>query len=84
MEIELGSTDLFSFQPVDSYYRPLRAHRYIRDPEFVKKYNLNLSKEDKDEFDPQNSIESQALNHYKRAEQMNRDELRAKIILDQE
>lgn len=31
MEVDLGASDLFSFEPVDHYLRPLRLHSYIRD-----------------------------------------------------
>lgn len=44
MEIELGSVDIFSFEPVDKYGRPLRCNNYIRDPSFIKKYNLAENK----------------------------------------
>ena len=40
MEVELGASDLFSFQPVDEYMRPLRKHKYVNDAEFLKKYNI--------------------------------------------
>ena len=84
MEVELGSTDLFSFEPVDTYFRPLRVNRYIRDPQFIKKYNLNSQKDDKDVLEGEKSIESEALSYLRKAERMNAEELRAKIILDQQ
>lgn len=56
LEIDLGASDLFSFEPVDHYLRPLRLHSYIRDPEFLKKYQLN-KKSNQDEDDLK-SIES--------------------------
>jgi hypothetical protein len=40
MEVELGASDLFSFEPVDEYMRPLRKHKYITDTEFQKKYKI--------------------------------------------
>jgi hypothetical protein len=40
MEVDLGASDLFSFEPVDHYLRPLRLHSYIRDLEFRDKYNI--------------------------------------------
>ena len=49
MEIELGATDLFSFEPVDSYLRPLRLNNYITEESFIKKYSLHSSKIDKDD-----------------------------------
>ena len=69
---------------MDSYLRPLRVHNYIRNIDFIKKYNLSTQKEDKDFVEGERSIESEAMNFYKKAEKMNTDELRAKIILDQE
>ncbi len=48
MEVEIGATDIFSFEPVDNYQRPLRVNSYIRDEEFIKKYSLRQSKLDKD------------------------------------
>ena len=48
MEVEVGSTDLFSFEPVDSYLRPLRVNPYIRDRSFIRKYGLDVNKSDKD------------------------------------
>lgn len=50
MELELGAVDIFSFEPVDKYGRPLRCNRYLRDQNFIKKYNLGTDKNDKDEF----------------------------------
>lgn len=81
LEIDLGASDLFSFEPVDHYLRPLRLHSYIRDPEFLKKYQLN-KKSNQDEDDLK-SIESEAINIFKKAEAMNEDELRSKVIIDQ-
>lgn len=48
MELEFGSIDLFAFEPVDSYLRPLRINPYIKDPGFYRKYNLFVDKSDKD------------------------------------
>jgi hypothetical protein len=52
MEVDLGASDLFSFEPVDHYLRPLRLHWYIRDLEFRDKYSIKgpekASKEDED------------------------------------
>jgi hypothetical protein len=48
MEVEIGATDIFSFEPVDKYQRPLRVNSYIRDEEFIKKYSLRQNKLDKD------------------------------------
>lgn len=31
LEVDLGATDLFSFEPVDEYMRPLRLHKYVTD-----------------------------------------------------
>ena len=75
---------MFSFEPVDSYLRPLRVNPYIRDRAFMRKYGLEFNKSDKDEGLGEASIEAEALNIYKKGEQMNKDELRAKIILAQE
>lgn len=47
MQLEFGSIDLFAFEPVDSYFRPLRINKYIRDPAFLRKYSLHHNKEDK-------------------------------------
>jgi hypothetical protein len=58
MEIELGSVDIFSFEAVDKYGRPLRCNKYIRDVGFAKKYNLMNNKEDKDESLGEKSVES--------------------------
>ena len=58
---------MFSFEPVDDYYRPLRINKYIRDPSFYKKYNLGSSSEDKDENIGEKSIESESINIYKKA-----------------
>jgi hypothetical protein len=44
----MGSIDIFSFEPVDKYARPLRCNKYIRDIGFIKKYNLSMDKKDKD------------------------------------
>jgi hypothetical protein len=44
MEVDLGASDLFSFEPVDHYLRPLRLHSYIRDLEFREKYNIRGGK----------------------------------------
>jgi hypothetical protein len=38
MEVDMGAIDLFSFEPVDSYNRPLRLNSYIRDRPFYEKY----------------------------------------------
>ena len=84
MEVELGSTDIFSFEPVDKYNRPLRTNRYLTDQGFIRKYNLNNNKKDKDESTGDNSAESAALTYYGKAQKMNEEELRAKVILDQE
>ena len=58
MEVELGSTDLFSFEPVDQFLRPLRVNPYIRDRSFRNKYNLDADKNDKDEGLGEQSIEA--------------------------
>lgn len=58
MEVELGSTDLFSFEPVDGFLRPLRVNPYIRDRSFRNKYNLDVDKNDKDEGLGEQSIEA--------------------------
>ena len=58
MEVQLGSTDLFSFEPVDSFLRPLRVNPYIRDRSFIMKYNLDTDKNDKDEGLGEQSIEA--------------------------
>lgn len=34
MEVDMGSIDLFSFEPIDRYGRPLRLHSYVRDRNF--------------------------------------------------
>lgn len=44
MEIELGSVDIFSFEPVDKYGRPLRCSKYVRELGFIRKYNLANNK----------------------------------------
>ena len=49
VEVELGATDLFSFEPVDSFLRPLRVNPYVRDKGFRRKYKLDTDKKDKDE-----------------------------------
>ena len=84
MEVELGATDIFSFQPVDEFNRPLRTNKYIRDPSFIRKYGLETNKNDRDEGHGDNSAQSQAITYYLKAQEMNEQELRAKIILDQE
>jgi hypothetical protein len=48
MEVEIGATDIFSFEPVDKYQRPLRLNGYVRDEEFINKYSLRQNKMDKD------------------------------------
>ena len=48
MEVELGSVDIFSFEPVDKYGRPLRCNNFIRDVGFIRKYNLAFDKDDRD------------------------------------
>jgi hypothetical protein len=59
-------------------------HSYIRDLEFREKYGIKsggkISSEDEDSL---KSIESEAANIFKKAELMNEDELRTKIITDQ-
>lgn len=40
MEIDLGASDLFSFEPVDHYLRPMRLSSYITDQEFINNYSL--------------------------------------------
>ena len=49
MEVEMGSFDIFSFEPVDKYSRPLRCNKYIRDVGFIKKYGLTQEKTNKDQ-----------------------------------
>ena len=84
MEVEMGSIDLFSFEPVDRYYRPLRLNQYVRDKRFIEKYDLITNKSNKDQTDPLKSVESTLPNYYKSATSLNSDELRVKIILQQE
>lgn len=73
MEVEIGSIDLFSFEPVDQYFRPLRLTSYIRDKRFYRKYNLANNKSDKDTTDPLKSVESSMANHYRTATLLNVD-----------
>ena len=84
MEVELGATDIFSFEPVDRFNRPLRINSYIRDPAYIRKYNLQVVKGDRDESSGEISVESESIPLYNKAQKMYEDELRAKIILDQE
>lgn len=74
MEVDLGASDLFSFEPVDHYLRPLRLHKYIRDIEFREKYNIRgpekMSSEDADGL---KSVESEAITLYQKATIMNED-----------
>ena len=44
MELEYGAIDLFAFEPVDFYLRPLRTNKYLRDPSFLRKYSLEKDK----------------------------------------
>lgn len=80
----MGSIDLFSFEPIDMYNRPLRLHKYIRDRSFYEKYRLASSKGERDVHTHTKSVESELSNFYNKAIKLNRDELRVKIILDQE
>lgn len=84
MQTQIGATDLFSFQPVDKYQRPLRLNCYLRDQTFISKYSLRTNKIDKEGQSEEKSIQSEALNLFKKTEKMNPDQLRVKIILDQE
>lgn len=72
---------MFSFEPVDHYLRPLRLHSYVRDQQFIDKYNLDKQKSNPDDYEGIRSIESEVLNIFKKAEGMNADELRAKIVV---
>lgn len=80
----MGSIDLFSFEPVDVYNRPLRLNHYIRDKPFYEKYQLGVNKGEKDHFRTMQSVESDIGGLFVKATKLNRDELRVKIILDQE
>ena len=84
MEVDMGSIDLFSFEPVDAYNRPLRLNSYIRDRPFYEKYQLGVNKGEKDNFRTMQSVESDLSGFFVKATKLNRDELRVKVILDQE
>jgi hypothetical protein len=83
MEVDLGASDLFSFEPVDDYLRPLRLHKYVTDQEFMDKYNIKPNKGGESKKEELQSIESDALNIYKKVQEMNQDELRTLVITDQ-
>lgn len=83
MEVDLGASDIFSFEPVDEYMRPLRLHKYVTDQEFLDKYHIKPGTGDGDKKEELQSVESEALNIYKKAQEMNEDELRTLVMSDQ-
>lgn len=73
MEVDMGSIDLFSFEPVDVYNRPLRLNSYIRDRPFYEKYQLGTNKGQKDNFRTMQSVESDLSGFFVKATKLNRD-----------
>ena len=53
--------------------RPLRLHKYVTGQEFLDKYHIKPGTGDGDKKEDAQSIESEALNIYKKVQQMNED-----------